>query len=216
MERLENEELTDRELNEMLAAWVVPVPSRDLRARIFSGRETTLGRSLFQASASIEEPWYKSIVSIIRETLHPPKLPPLEVTSKPVEVGSIWGAYQGHQGRWSVVAAGSYVGVIALLCVIFQTTAIQKEMREAVHLVYTAIPEYKPKLPAAKAQASGGGGGGQRNPVPVSKGAAPKLAPKQFVMPELVHTAKPNLPVAPTITAPAPQIVADNYGDPLA
>jgi len=35
--------------------------------------------------ANLEEPWYKSIVRGIRETLNPPKLPPLEVTSKPVE-----------------------------------------------------------------------------------------------------------------------------------
>jgi periplasmic protein TonB len=216
MELFENEELTDWELSEMLAAWIVPVPSQDLRARIFSGRETTLGSFSLQVSAKLEEPWYKSIVSNIREAFSPPKLPPLEVTSKPVEVGTIWGAYQGHQGRWSAVSAVGYVGVIALLCVIFQTPSVRKSLDQAVHLVYAPIPEYKPKLPSAKTQAGGGGGGGQKNPLPVSKGAAPQMAPKQFVMPELVHTVKPNLPVVPTITASAPQITADNYGDPLA
>lgn len=215
MERLENEQLTDAELSEMLAAWTIPVPSRELRARIFSGRETSPWRASFQVPANIEEPWYKSIIKSIRETLHPPKLPPLEVTSKPIEVGTIWGAYPGHQGRWSVIAAASYVGVIALVCVIFQTPVVQRTVKESVHLVYS-LPEFKPKRPPTKTQAGGGGGGGQKNPLPVSKGAAPKLAPKQFVMPELVHMVKPNLPVAPTITAPAPQIVADNYGDPLA
>ena len=33
----------------------------------------------------IEEPWFKSIIRGIRETLNPPKLPPLEITSKPLE-----------------------------------------------------------------------------------------------------------------------------------
>ena len=36
-------------------------------------------------STNIEEPWYKSIVSSIREAINPPKLPPLVVTSRPVE-----------------------------------------------------------------------------------------------------------------------------------
>ncbi|HEX4229892.1 MAG TPA: energy transducer TonB [Bryobacteraceae bacterium] len=146
--------------------------------------------------------------------LNPPKLPPLEVTSKPLEVGTIWGAYRDHQVRWSAVSAAGYAGVIALLCVILQSPSVQKKFEAAVHLVYAPI--YKPKLPPAKVQAGGGGGGGQRNPLLASKGAPPKVAPKQFIMPELVHMVKPNLPVAPAITARAPQILADNYGDPLA
>jgi hypothetical protein len=36
-------------------------------------------------ATDLEEPWYKSIVRGIRETLNPPKLPPLELTSRPLE-----------------------------------------------------------------------------------------------------------------------------------
>ena len=36
-------------------------------------------------SSNIEEPWYKSIVSSIREAINPPKLPPLVITSRPME-----------------------------------------------------------------------------------------------------------------------------------
>jgi protein TonB len=36
-------------------------------------------------SKDIEVPWYKSLVQGIRETLNPPKLPPLELTSRPWE-----------------------------------------------------------------------------------------------------------------------------------
>ncbi len=38
-----------------------------------------------------EIPWYKSIVENIRELIHPEKLPPLELTSKPVPVKDLWG-----------------------------------------------------------------------------------------------------------------------------
>jgi TonB family protein len=48
----------------------------------------------------------------------------------------------------------------------------------------------------------------------VSKGAAPQVAKKVFTPPTQA-VPKPLLPVTPTITAQAPQIVAPDYGDPL-
>jgi TonB family protein len=75
------------------------------------------------------------------------------------------------------------------------------------------VNPYQPKVPAAQ-KAGGGGGGGQRAPTPAAKGAAPKFAPKQF-MPPAVAVEKPKLAVVPTITAPAPEIQANNYDDPL-
>jgi TonB family protein len=53
-----------------------------------------------------------------------------------------------------------------------------------------------------------------KSPIPVNRGEAPKQAPKQF-QPPAMAVPKPILPVTPTITAPAPQIVAEQYGDPL-
>ena len=38
-----------------------------------------------------EIPWYKSIVENVKELISPEKLPPLEITAKPVEVKDIWG-----------------------------------------------------------------------------------------------------------------------------
>ena len=39
----------------------------------------------FFAPVTVEEPWIKSVFRNIRETINPPKLPPLQLTSKPVE-----------------------------------------------------------------------------------------------------------------------------------
>lgn len=161
----------------------------------------------------IEQPWFKSFITNVKELINPPKLPPLEVTSKPVEVGTIWGAYGGGESRSGAVSILIHVGVIALLLLIFRTPVIQKKMKQVTD-IYFPVQDYKPKLPPAAQKAGGGGGGGQKMPQPVSKGAAPKFAPKQF-MPPAPAQPKPLLPVAPTITAPAPQIVADNYGDPM-
>ncbi|MBV8071964.1 MAG: TonB family protein [Acidobacteriaceae bacterium] len=161
----------------------------------------------------IEAPWYKSLISNIRDLIHPPKLPPLQVTSKPVEVGDIWGAYAGGQKRSGLVSVLIHVGVIGLMLLIFQSPAVQKKLKHVTD-IYFPVNDFKPKLPPAAQKAGGGGGGGQKAPTPVSKGAAPKFAPKQF-MPPKEAVVQPKLPVVPTITAPAPQIVADNYADPL-
>src|SRR5689334_22790904 len=40
-------------------------------------------------ATDLEEPWYRSIVRGIRETLNPPKLPPLEITSKPIQTADL-------------------------------------------------------------------------------------------------------------------------------
>ena len=47
--------------------------------------------------ASVELPWYKGIVLSVRELINPPKLLPLEVTSKPVQLASLRGLYGGHE-----------------------------------------------------------------------------------------------------------------------
>src|SRR4051794_4415988 len=161
----------------------------------------------------IEQPWFKSLISNVRDLIHPRKLPPLEVTSKPVEVGTIWGAYGGGETRSGTLSILIHVAAIALLLVVFRKTILPAKPKE-VTAIYFPVGEYKPKLPPAAVKSGGGGGGGQRAPVPVSKGAPPPPAPKQFVPPALA-VEKPKLPVVPTITAQAPQIVADNYGDPL-
>ncbi len=163
--------------------------------------------------SKIEQPWFKSLVDNVRDLIHPPKLPPLEVTSKPVEVGSIWGAYGGGQTRSGAMSVLIHVGVVALMLAVFQTPAVQKKIKQVTD-IYFPVNEFKPKLPPAAQQAGGGGGGGQKVPTPVNHGAAPKFAPKQFI-PPAEAVVKPKLPAVPTITAPAPVIVADNYGDPM-
>src|SRR5579875_183696 len=160
----------------------------------------------------IEQPWFKSLISNIKELIHPQKLPPLQVTSKPVEVGSIWGAYGGGETRSGAVSLLIHVGVIALLLLVFQTPAAKKMLKNVTNIYY--VPPYQPKV-VAQQKAGGGGGGGMKAPRPVSKGEAPKFAPKQFIPPTQA-VPKPVLPVAPTTPAPAPQIPAPDYGDPRA
>lgn len=160
--------------------------------------------------AGVEEPFFKSLVRNIKETINPPKLPPLEITSKPVEVKDIWSTHGKEGARSGVVSIGVHLGIIALLFAIFTTPVVRKKVQEAAQLIY--VPPYQPP-PAAQA-GGGGGGGGMRAPKPVSKGMAPKFAPKTFTPPAPV-VQQPKLAQPPEISAEAPKIQADNYGDPL-
>lgn len=161
---------------------------------------------------AVETPWYKSLIQNVRELFNPPKLEPLEVTSRPVDVGTIWGAYKVEKGRSASISVGIHVAVIALALLIFKAPAIQQAIKPDVTPIY--LPAWKPKLPPATTKAGGGGGQHQPKPSPILKGEAPKPALKPFIPPTVAVQA-PKLPVAPTINAPAPQIQANNYGDPL-
>ncbi len=162
-----------------------------------------------------EQPWFKSIFKNIREAISPPKLPPLEVTSKPVAVREIW-ANQSKQGGMSFGAAVALeIAFVALLMIIFTPPDLKKKVMDHI-TIFAPLDVYKPKLPPAKQAAGGGGGGGMKAPTPVTQGTTPKFAPKQFIPPTQVTTPKPELPIAPTITAEAPKINSDQYGDPFA
>jgi TonB family protein len=206
-EEMTDGEMTNMELSEMLAAWTVPGPSSNLRARVFSAKRDN---SFEVLTRELELPWYRSLIGNIRDLVRPPKLPPLDITSRPVEVGTIWGAYSGGQKRSLGAAFLVQTGAVALLFLIFRSPLVQHVVKgDSILLSY-----YRPKLPAAAEKAGGGGGGGQRARTPVSAGEAPKFSIKPF-FPPAVAVAKPLLPVVPTISASAPQIDASVYGDPL-
>jgi len=172
-----------------------------------------LRRLLIQSD--YEAPWYKTIIPAIKELINPPKLPPLEITSKPVEVKNEWGMYKGNESKAGVLSLAGHIAVIALLLWLSSLKPVQKVIAEVTQLV---APDLRPYISSVKKDKSGGGGGGgTRSPLDASKGKLPKPAPKQFTPPRVDPIDNPKLPMTPTIVAPndIPNIVANNYGDPL-
>ena len=165
------------------------------------------------AADKAEIPWFVSLYRNVYDLIKPEKLPPLEITSRPVAVKSIWGLYaMDPKSFYTSVAILSTV--FALLMVTFTNKAVQQKIAEKLDLIDPNIEPYKPPAPK---QAGGGGGGGAREIAPVSKGQAPKPAPKQFTPPQIVHEM-PKLPMTPTLNIPIelPQNNLPNWGDPLA
>jgi periplasmic protein TonB len=168
--------------------------------------------------SKIDEPFFRSLARSIKEIIHPPKLPPLEVTSKPVAVREIWGFYGGQGKRAGLTSFLVHVSVIALLFLLGTNKAVQQVVKQQIDLIAPDIAPYKPTI--KKDTMHGGGGGGDRSPTPVSKGKLPKLANRQFVPPTVKPPDNPKLVMDPTLViqpdANIPKVNMDQLGDPLA
>jgi TonB family protein len=165
-----------------------------------------------------EEPWYVTFVQNVKDTFNPPKLPPLDVTSKPVAVQSIWGLYAPQKKNYGYAALA--VGIAITLAMTVFSRQITQAVKTSMNLVDVNLAPYVPDMKVKKNQMAGGGGGGDRSPTPASKGKLPKLALKQFVPPEVVlRNEHPKLTMEPTIVAPPdtpiPNIKSPMLGDPL-
>jgi TonB family protein len=162
--------------------------------------------------------WLFTIAHDLKEFFFPPKLPPLELTSKPVAVKSIWG-FSGGQGQKAGVSSTLiHVSVVALMFLVGANKHVQEAVKNQMEAI--DIAPYIPTKPAQQ-QMGGGGGGGDRSPLPASKGKLPKIAPRQFTPPAVViHNEQPKLIMEPTIIAqadaPLPNVNLAVLGDPLA
>jgi protein TonB len=164
--------------------------------------------------ADLEKPWFMTFYKSVKEAINPPKLPPLEITSKPVPLKEIK-IYAGNEAKAGLSSLAIHVSVVALMFFLGSLKPVQKAVKDTITLI---APDLKPYLAAApkKQQMGGGGGGGTRAPLDASKGKLPKLAPKQFTPPRVDPIENPKLPVLPTLVAQdAPLIAANNLGDPL-
>ena len=149
-----------------------------------------------------------SLVRNVKEALFPPKLPPLQVTSKPVAVQNIWGLY-GYKKRSGFTSLAIHAAVVTLAFTLATNKSVQLAVKQSVILFDPDLAPYLPQ-PQKPKQMGGGGGGGDRSPLPASKGKLPKLAPRQFTPPmAVVNNPNPKLIMEPTLII-APDINLPN------
>jgi TonB family protein len=171
---------------------------------------------------SAEESLWSSLKSNIRAALFPEKLPPLVLTSRPVEVRDIWAEddYKKQSAGVSLVVHIALVGgLIAISIMGARAMKNAVKPRETVTLI---APDLTPQLPITQKKeqsAGGGGGGGDRDKLQAPKGKLPKTAMEQITPPAMViRNDHPKLPVEPTVVVP-PQIKLasnmPNLGNPM-
>ena len=149
----------------------------------------------------------------IRSAFFPEKLPPLQLTSRPVKVRDIWGEddYKKESAGVSLVVHIAMVaGLIGISIMGARAVKNAEIPKQTVDLI---APDLAPQLPMThkKEQSSGGGGGGgDRDKLQAPKGKLPKLAMQQITPPAVViRNDNPKLPVEPTVVVP-PQIKLAN------
>lgn len=92
----------------------------------------------------------------------------------------------------------------------------RKHIQQQVVGLLTEVSPYE--SPPAPHSNGGGGGGGDRDKLPASKGALPRLASEQFTPPAVVlRNNDPKLPMEPTVVVPfaVPFPQTGQLGDPL-
>jgi len=182
----------------------------------FNNADDHLSRLL---TPDVETPWYKSLFENIKEAINPPKLPPLELTSKPIAVKDIWGLY-GRKKSSFMMSTGFQILMATLVLTVFSSKAVRDKVKEYVPLVSPIDLAPPPEAAPKPKTMQGGGGGGDRSLLPASKGRLPKASLRQFTPPmAVVNNPNPKLTMEPSIIAPPdvalPQVNMAQYGDPL-
>jgi periplasmic protein TonB len=166
--------------------------------------------------ADIEDPWYHTFIRNVKEFVNPPKLPPLEVTSKPVPVKDIWGLY-GRKKQSFMMSTGFQIGASRWFS--FSAPTRPCSGRHQDRAVRIGSRAARSENEAAEADFAGRRRRRRSFSAPASYGKLPKFALKQFTPPVAVYNnMNPKLAMEPTLIGDPNTQVANVdyplYGDP--
>jgi protein TonB len=172
-------------------------------------------------TTTMDESLWSSLRNNIKAALFPEKLPPLQLTSRPVKVREIWDrdSYKKESAGVSFIVHVAMIG--GLIAISIMGAKVVKEIpKQTVNLIAPDLTP--PELPMTKKSAQtagGGGGGGDHDKLQAPKGKLPKSAMEQITPPAMViRNDNPKLPVEPTVVLP-PQIKMasnmPNIGNPM-
>ena len=147
---------------------------------------------------------FQSLISNIRDAFFAPKLPPLQLESKPIAVPDRMAVKRSQTSTW--VAVGIHAVIIGIIAILI---AAKVPIAAPVKQALLSLTE-PPPPPVAPQATKIGGGGGQHDLGPVTQGHLPKLAQTQIVPPKAPPTIPPKLAVEPTVVVQPNLKLADN------
>jgi TonB family protein len=179
--------------------------------------------NLLLSPEKLDQPLWRSLAKQIHDKLFPEKLPPLQLTSRPVKVKDIWGDYN-YRKKSAVGSTFVHAAVIgALIFLSIAGKKVVQKVAEQQHVTLVA-PDLSTILPISTKKnddIGGGGGGGDRDKLVAPKGKLPKQSMEQITPPAMViRNEHPKLAVEPSVVIP-PQVKLNmannmpNFGDPL-
>jgi periplasmic protein TonB len=153
-----------------------------------------------------EEPIWVSLYKSIRDVFFPSKLPPLELTSKPVPVPDRMAV---KRNPWAVGISAT-INIAILLVVIFVLGRAIVKRIQAPNLIATDIDVGEFKALKAKTMAGGGGGGGDHSIIDPSKGKLPKFEKNPVTPPQVQTLDHPKLAMESAINVQKDIVLPDN------
>src|ERR1700679_102393 len=111
----------------------------------------------FLGKAFEEKPIWTGLYESIRDVFFPVKLPPLELTSKPIPVPDRMAV---KPNPWAIGSAGAVNLAILLILLFFVGRKILETPKPAVAVTPIDVSDFnlRPPQPPARAEAAGGGG----------------------------------------------------------
>jgi TonB family protein len=156
-----------------------------------------------------EKPIWVGLYESIRDVFFPPKLPPLELTSKPIPVPDRMAV---KPNPWAIgIAAVVNLAILAVV-LFFGVKKIIATVKPN-HLTVTEVKDIELenfKAPKAKISAGGGGGGGDHSAIDPIKGRLPKFEKNPIVPPQVQTVEHPKLAVQAAINVQKNIILPDN------
>jgi TonB family protein len=142
----------------------------------------------------VKPPWYRAFAGGFRRE----HLPPLEVTSKPVPVPSIWGTYNFRK-RSLLSSSVAHIALVVLLFTAVSRSTLPRSLPQSIDLaIPVEITRFLPNPPQ-----QGGGGGGENSPLPANEGVLPRFQLIQLTPPRpQVMKVEPRLAVTPSLLSP--------------
>jgi TonB family protein len=153
-----------------------------------------------------EKPIWADLYESVRDVFFPPKLPPLELTSKPIPVPDRMAV---KRNPWAVGISLAVNGAILGTVLFFGVKKIVDTVK--ANNVTTAdldITDFKALH--AKTAAGGGGGGGDHSLIDPSKGKLPKIEKNPIVPPQVQAIDHPKIPIEAAIDVQKNITLPDN------
>jgi protein TonB len=161
----------------------------------------------FLGNAFEEKPIWTDLYENIRDVFFPKKLPPLELTSKPIPVVDPLAV---KTNPWSFGSATAIqIGALALL-ILLGRQVVKTITPPQVSSMPVDISDFKIDMPKRAQQAGGGGGGGSHDVVDPIKGKLPKIEDQPKAPPMVPVVDKPKLAVDSAIAVQKDIKLPDN------